>query len=133
MADKDTNVLNKNDFISRDEFANHLADIQFGEAPTGRTGENIDYQNGVYAGFDMAYVALKQFPAADVRQVVKASWKKDNSYPGPGLMNLRCSVCGGFGGTWKDNTLPSMLYNFCPTCGAYMEKMITGKEENWRT
>lgn len=54
------------DFISRDDFAKHLADIQYGEAPTGRTGENIDYQNGVYAGFDMAYVALKQFPAADV-------------------------------------------------------------------
>lgn len=63
---------------------------------------------------------LDEVPAADVRPVVKASWKKDNSYPGPGLMNLRCSVCGGFGGTWKDNTLPSMLYNFCPNCGADM-------------
>lgn len=64
---------------------------------------------------------LDEVPAADVRPVVKASWKKDNSYPGPSLMNLRCSVCGGFGGTWKGNTLPSMLYNFCPNCGAYME------------
>lgn len=63
----------------------------------------------------------------DVRPVVKASWKKDNSYPGPGLMNLRCSVCGGFGGTWKDNTLPSMLYNFCPTCGAEMEPDEAGQ------
>lgn len=61
------------DFISRDEFAEHLADIQYGEAPTGRTGENIDYQNGVYAGLDMAYVALKQFPAADVRPVGEIS------------------------------------------------------------
>lgn len=56
----------------------------------------------------------------DVRPVVKASWKKDNSYAGPGLMNLRCSVCGEFGGTWRDCTLPSMLYKFCPNCGADM-------------
>ena len=66
-------------------------------------------------------------PAANVRPVVKASWKKDNSYPGTGLMNLLCSVCGGFGGTWKDNTLPSMLYNFCPTCGAEMEPDEAGQ------
>lgn len=58
-------------YISLDEFAKYLADIQYGEAPTGRTGENIDYQNGVYAGFDMAYVALKRFPAADVVEVVR--------------------------------------------------------------
>lgn len=56
----------------------------------------------------------------DVRPVVKGTWKIADSYAGPGLMNLRCSVCGGFGGTWKDNTLPSMLYNFCPNCGADM-------------
>lgn len=61
---------------------------------------------------------LDEVPAADVRPVVKASWKKDNSYAGPGLMNLRCSVCGEFGGTWRDCTLPSMLYKFCPNCGA---------------
>lgn len=58
------------DYISRDDFAKHLDDIQHGEAPTGRTGENIDYQKGVCAGFDMAYIALKRFPAADVRPVV---------------------------------------------------------------
>lgn len=58
-------------YISRDEFAKYLADIQYGEATTGRTGENIDYQNGVYAGLDMAYVALKRFPAADVVEVVR--------------------------------------------------------------
>lgn len=59
------------DFISREEFAANLADIQYGEAPTGRAGENIDYQNGVYAGFDMAYVALMRFPAANAVEVVR--------------------------------------------------------------
>lgn len=75
---------------------------------------------------------LNAIPAADVRPVVKASWKKDNSYPGSGLMNLRCSVCGGFGGTWKDNTLPSMLYNFCPNCGADMREpqMLKNASQN---
>lgn len=61
---------------------------------------------------------LDEVPAADVRPVVKGTWKTADSYAGPGLMNLRCSVCGEFGGTWKDSTLPSMLYNFCPNCGA---------------
>lgn len=70
MDDHLRDATKKVDFISRDDFAKHLDDIQYGEAPTGRTGENIDYQKGVYAGFDMAYVALKRFPAADVRPVV---------------------------------------------------------------
>lgn len=65
--------------------------------------------------------SMDEVPSADVRPVVKGTWKTADSYAGPGLMNLRCSVCGGFGGTWKDNTLPSMLYNFCPNCGADME------------
>ena len=66
------------DFISRDKFAKYLADIQYGEAPTGRTCENIDYQNGVYAGLDMAYVALKQFPAANVQPVVREEVPTDD-------------------------------------------------------
>ena len=60
-------------------------------------------------------------PAANVRPVVRGKWEIDNSYAGPGLMNLRCSVCGEFGGTWRDCTLPSMLYKFCPNCGAEMK------------
>lgn len=65
---------------------------------------------------------VKKHIAADVRPVVKGTWEIADSYAGPGLMNLRCSVCGGFGGTWKDNTLPSMLYKFCPNCGADMRE-----------
>ena len=60
--------------------------------------------------------------SADVRPVLRGKWEKDNSYAGPGLMNLRCSVCGEFGGTWRDCTLPSMLYKFCPHCGADMRE-----------
>ena len=83
--------------------------------------------DGIYPDCDSCLMGkakrqMLDIPASDVRPVVKASWKKDNSYPGPGLMNLRCSVCGEFGGTWKDSTLPSMLYNFCPNCGADMRE-----------
>lgn len=93
---------------------------------------NQDEWQGVYGFVDCDIFEdnenmIDRVPAADVRPVVKASWKKDNSYPGPGLMNLRCSVCGGFGGTWKDNTLPSMLYNFCPNCGADMSENKNGQ------
>lgn len=61
-------------------------------------------------------------PAADVRPVVRGTWEIANSYAGPGLMNLKCSVCGEFGGTWRENTFPSLLYNFCPNCGADMRE-----------
>lgn len=94
------------DYISRDDFAKHLADIQYGEAPTGRTGENIDYKNGVYAGFDMAYVALKQFPAADVRPVVKSRWIEIDDY-------VLCANCGV--------AEHSPNKNYCHNCGCAME------------
>jgi hypothetical protein len=75
---------------------------------------------------------LNTIHAADVRPVVHGRWEIANSFAGPGLMNLRCSACGAFGGTWKDNTLPSMLYNFCPHCGADMREpnLDTTKGEN---
>lgn len=66
---------------------------------------------------------LKQIPVADVRPVVRGTWEIADSYAGPGLINLRCSVCGAFGGTWKDNTIPSMLPKFCHECGADMRKV----------
>lgn len=117
MADKDTNVPNKNDFISR-EAVLELID----NSPIIAGNENETLISAPKLS-DEVYC----LPVANVRPVVKASWKKDNSYPVPGLMNLRCSVCGGFGGTWKDNTLPSMLYNFCPNCGADMRPDENGQ------
>ena len=95
-------------YISRDEFAKYLADIQYGEAPTGRTGENIDYQNGVYAGFDMAYVALERFPAADVRPVRRGKWIDHQEGR---WIYAKCSEC---------ETVHDVRSNFCPNCGADM-------------
>ena len=106
------------DYISRDDFAKHLSDIQYGEAPTGRTGENIDYKNGVYAGFDMAYVALKQFPAADVRPVVKGHWIVDKAFDGCQL--LQCDQCKSM--MWNHEEATP---NFCHNCGADMREKVT--------
>lgn len=103
------------DYISRDEFAEYLADIQYGEAPTGRTGENIDYQNGVYAGLDMAYVALKQFQAADVRPVVRGKWKHDGS---DWKNRFICDQCGY---KWFFEAEEA---RFCPNCGADMREEV---------
>lgn len=97
------------DFINREEFAVHLADIQYGEAPTGRTGQNIDYQNGVYAGLDMAYVALNRFPAADVRSV------KIGHYVSNGMGDSSCSECG--------EKYLDITKRFCPNCGANMREI----------
>ena len=58
------------DYISRKALALHLNDAQFGEAPTGRDGENRDYQRGVFAGIGMAIKAIEAASPADVRPVV---------------------------------------------------------------
>lgn len=85
-------------------------------------GTSFLYDEGFNDGIETAISCIgNEIPAADVRPVVRGKWEIDNSYAGPGLMNLRCSVCGEFGGTWRDCTLPSMLYKFCPNCGADME------------
>ena len=68
----------------------------------------------------------------DVRPVVRGKWVRGNeNRTSPIKDSYICSVCGektlsGFCGN------PAKT-NFCPNCGAYMEKMITGKEENGRT
>lgn len=66
------------------------------------------------------YQRIEDLPVADVRPVVRATWEIADSYAGPGLINLRCPVCGAFGGTWKDNTIPAMLPKFCHECCADM-------------
>lgn len=59
---------------------------------------------------------------ADVAPVVHGRWIEDErTYPGAGLSNNLCSVCGGVGGTWKKGLEPERKWHFCPNCGAKME------------
>ena len=58
---------------------------------------------------------------ADVRPVVRGKWVSDeDTYPGPGMRNYKCSACGKIAGTWRKGLKKEQLYPFCPMCGADM-------------
>ena len=66
------------------------------------------------------------FPAADVAPVRHGRWIEDErTYPGPGLANNLCSVCGEIAGAWKEGLAPERKWAYCPACGALMD----GKED----
>ena len=68
---------------------------------------------------------LQNLPAADVVEVRHGRWIEDErTYPGPGLKNNLCSVCGEIAGSWKEGLEPGRKWAYCPNCGARM-----GKEE----
>ena len=54
---------------------------------------------------------IKDIPAADVRPVVRATWKRIDFKPCG--HDYECSSCG-----WKND----MATHFCPNCGARMEE-----------
>lgn len=56
--------------------------------------------------------AVKNFPAADARPVVRGKWIKPTRVPNS--MLSECSVCGFDTGAYT--------FNFCPNCGADMRK-----------
>ena len=70
------------------------------------------------------FVRLVNFaPAADVVEVRHGRWIEDErTYPGPGLKNNLCSVCGEIAGSWKEGLEPGRKWAYCPNCGARMGK-----------
>lgn len=50
---------------------------------------------------------VEDFPAADVRPVVRGTWVKNG-------WSIRCSICG--------YDMPFATRNFCPNCGADMRE-----------
>lgn len=66
---------------------------------------------------------LQNLPAADVVEVRHGRWIEDErTYPGPGLKNNLCSVCGEIAGSWKEGLEPGRKWAYCPNCGARMGK-----------
>ena len=73
---------------------------------------------------DVCY-GVEDIPAADVVEVRHGRWIEDErTYPGPGLKNNLCSVCGEIAGSWKEGLELGRKWAYCPNCGARM-----GKEE----
>lgn len=54
---------------------------------------------------------INSLPAADVAEVRHGRW----------IENTFCSCCGGFNEDDKGNIIQS-FYNYCPNCGARMDK-----------
>ena len=71
------------------------------------------YPNSFYNGIEAARDAIRKLPAADVRPVVKATWKRIDFKPCG--HDYECSSCG-----WKND----MATHFCPNCGADMREKI---------
>ena len=66
---------------------------------------------------------VDKIPAADVAEVRHGRWIEDErTYPGPGLKNNLCSVCGEIAGSWKEGLEPGRKWAYCPNCGARMGK-----------
>lgn len=66
---------------------------------------------------------FESLPAADVAEVRHGRWIEDErTYPGPGLKNNLCSVCGEIAGSWKEGLEPGRKWAYCPNCGARMDK-----------
>ena len=72
---------------------------------------------------EVAITCVEQTPAADVAEVRHGRWIEDErTYPGPGLKNNLCSVCGEIAGSWKEGLEPGRKWAYCPNCGARMDK-----------
>lgn len=115
MADKDTNVPCKTDYISREAA---IETVKFYEAECDPIPRAID--------------SLEQVPAADVRPVVHAHWNlvgkqmvinlanareqySELGYPHRNILQVQCDKCRLI--TMVDE---SIRYDYCPHCGADM-------------
>ena len=85
----------------------------------------LDEAMGTDAYFQIKSI-LTGMKAADVVEVRHGRWIEDErTYPGPGLANNLCSVCGEIAGAWKEGLAPERKWAYCPACGALMD----GKED----
>ena len=70
-----------------------------------------------------AYGEIKRLPVADVAEVRHGHWGKELPYKSVGgeyKKALICSECNSF--FVSDGNKPWQMHNFCPNCGAKMDK-----------
>lgn len=103
------------------------------ERPEGRNPGQVgkeEYNKGWNDCRSAFYKCITSMPAADVVEVRHGRWIEDErTYPGPGLKNNLCSVCGEIAGSWKEGLEPGRKWAYCPNCGAMMD----GKEDERET
>ena len=72
---------------------------------------------------------FESLSAADISEVRHGRWIEDErTYPGPGLKNNLCSVCGEIAGSWKEGLEPGRKWAYCPNCGALMREVENGEK-----
>ncbi len=85
--------------------------------------EPIDPDQPMTLTLEQIAEVIENMPAADVVEVRHGRWIEDErTYPGPGLKNNLCSVCGEIAGSWKEGLEPGRKWAYCPNCGARMGK-----------
>ena len=104
------------DFISRETFIEqkrklYCEDCSRRKDSKGKTVYEIGDATCRSCGIGDVLDDLDDFPAADVRPVVRAAWKRIDFKPCG--HDYECSACG-----WKND----MATHFCPNCGAMMEE-----------
>ena len=86
-------------------------------------GFALDVVKRTSGDYAAAFAEIAHAPAADVEAVRHGRWIEDErTYPGPGLKNNLCSVCGEIAGSWKEGLEPGRKWAYCPNCGARMGK-----------
>ena len=87
-----------------------------------RARDILDKAMGTDSYFQIKSI-LFGLKAADVVEMRHGRWIEDErTYPGPGLKNNLCSVCGEIAGSWKEGLEPGRKWAYCPNCGARMGK-----------
>ena len=87
-----------------------------------RARDILDKAMGTDSYFQIKSI-LFGLKAADVVEVRHGRWIEDErTYPGPGLKNNLCSVCGEIAGSWKEGLEPGRKWAYCPNCGSRMDK-----------
>ena len=83
----------------------------------------LDVVKRTSGDYSTAWSEISHMSAADVAPVRHGRWIEDErTYPGPGLKNNLCSVCGEIAGSWKEGLEPGRKWAYCPNCGARMDK-----------
>lgn len=102
-------VLTMTEYIKREAISEEIRKYYYKNPPNSSYGEGFD------RGLDRAQRAILDAPAADVAPVVHGHWI-DNGANGYKWAFI-CSRCGYVDGHPFDDR-----HNFCPSCGARMDK-----------
>ncbi len=105
------------------KYIDREAALSMREPPKSNRCYQTDNLDDAYGqGWDDALCCLERLPTADVAPVVHGEWLEDeHTYPGAGLRNNLCSVCGKIAGSWRTGLERGRKWPYCPNCGAKMD------------